>query len=166
MGSMAVCVVTPREDQLSWDCSMDRQAEELSAKAAEKKHNHLQTLESGQTAIFHLNVLQRFKSPFPTTALGKKRNKAHTFIGIALMCCSAPLITAKSHFCEEPRAKRLSASQLLIQHMLFYSVGGKRIALHSHCHLETFHPITYTGSNSLAKLDNKPTTGLHIPVLS
>jgi len=30
MGSIVVCVGTPREDQLSWDWSMGRQAEELS----------------------------------------------------------------------------------------------------------------------------------------
>jgi len=30
-GSIVAVGGTPREDQLSWDCSMDRQAEELSA---------------------------------------------------------------------------------------------------------------------------------------
>lgn len=55
----------------------------------------------------------------------RKKNEAsnqlcqvHTFIGIALMGCFAPLITAKSYFCEGPMAKKLSAKQLLIQHML------------------------------------------------
>lgn len=125
--------------------------------------------------------------PSPLLPWGKKKTKlhthrknkasnqlwqAHTFIGIALMCCSAWLITAKSYFCEGPMTKKLSANQLLIQHMLSYSVSGKRRALYLHRpnHLGTFQDtvisITYSGSNSLAKLDNKHITGSHIPVLS
>lgn len=87
-------------------------------------------------------------------------------MGIALMYCFALLITAKSYFYEGAMAKRLSASQLLIQHMPFYTVSGKGGLF---IYTVTWRPsisITYSGCNSLAKLDNKAITGSHIPVLS
>lgn len=40
MGSMLVWPGTPRLDQLSWDCSTDRHADELSAYAEGREGNY------------------------------------------------------------------------------------------------------------------------------